>query len=99
MPRVSCARSRQDEPDARGVFGRKAGAAPGYNYSPGLRETAVRWSADTLDRWLADRKFIPGARMPVRVLDPTTRRDIISYLRSRERQVSAAGISHQGAER
>lgn len=83
-----------------GVVGRKAGGAPGYNYSPALREAAVRWSADTLDQWLTDpRKFIPGARMPVRVLDPTTRRDIIAYLKSQEQQVSGASIFHHGADR
>jgi cytochrome c oxidase assembly protein Cox11 len=76
------------------VLGRKSGAAPDYNYSAALRETAVRWSADTLDRWLAEpRKFIPGARMPVRVLDPATRRDIIAYLKSQERRVSASDSS------
>jgi cytochrome c oxidase assembly protein Cox11 len=76
------------------IFGRNAGAAPGYNYSPALRDAAVRWSAVTLDQWLADpRKFIAGARMPVRVLDPTTRRDIIAYLKSQERQVRASDTS------
>jgi cytochrome c oxidase assembly protein subunit 11 len=95
-----------------GVFGRKVGAVSGYNYSPALREAAVSWSAAGLDQWLADpRKFIPGARMPVRVLDPTTRRDIIAYLKSEGRQASAgspavtpqqeehSGISLQGVER
>jgi cytochrome c oxidase assembly protein Cox11 len=82
------------------VLGRKAGAAPGYNYSPALREAAVRWSADTLDQWLADpRKFIAGARMPVRVLDPTARRDIIAYLNSPERQLSASDTSDPRSRR
>lgn len=63
------------------VFGRRAGAAAGYKYSPALSEAAVTWSRETLDKWLADpKKLIPGARMPVRVLDASTRRDIIAYL-------------------
>jgi cytochrome c oxidase assembly protein subunit 11 len=95
-----------------GAFGRKAGAASGYKYSHALREAPASWSAGTLDKWLADpRKFIPGVRMPVRVLDPTTRRDIIAYLKSQGWQASAggsairlrrqepSGIFHQGAER
>ncbi len=74
------------------VFGRKAGAVPGYNYSPALREAGVRWSAGTLDQWLADpRRFVPGARMPVRVLDPTTRRDIIAYLEGQSQPAVTAG--------
>jgi cytochrome c oxidase assembly protein Cox11 len=64
-----------------GVVGRKAGSAPGYNYSAAPRSAALTWSADNLDRWLADpREFVPGAKMPVRVLDASARRDIIAYL-------------------
>ena len=63
------------------VVGRRAGSAPGYNYSSALRAAELTWSADTLDRWLADpRKFIAGAKMPIRVLDASARRDLIAYL-------------------
>jgi cytochrome c oxidase assembly protein Cox11 len=69
-------------PLLRGIFGRKAGSTPGYNYSPALTHAGLSWSADSLDRWLTDpRKVIPGARMPSRVLDASTRRDIIAYLK------------------
>ncbi len=41
----------------------------------------LTWSTDNLDQWLADpQKFVPGARMPVRVLDAPSRRDIVAYL-------------------
>jgi cytochrome c2 len=74
-----------------GVAGRVAGTVSGYNYSPALRQAGLRWSGDALDHWLTDpRKFIPGARMPVRVLDPATRRDIIAYLEALGRQAGAA---------
>jgi len=64
-----------------GVVGRRAGSAPGYNYSPALRSADLTWSADNLDRWLADPgKFIAGAKMPIRILDASTRRDVIAYL-------------------
>ena len=64
-----------------GVVGRKAGSAPGYNYSAALRSAALTWSADTLDRWLADpRGFAADVKMSVRVLDASARRDIIAYL-------------------
>jgi cytochrome c oxidase assembly protein subunit 11 len=63
------------------VFNRKAGSVQGYNYSSALAAANLNWSADNLDRWLADpRKFIPGVRMPIRVLDHVARRDIIAYL-------------------
>jgi cytochrome c oxidase assembly protein Cox11 len=64
-----------------GVVDRATGAAVGYNYSPALSNARMTWTADKLDAWLADpQKFIPGARMPVRVLDAPSRRDIIAYL-------------------
>jgi cytochrome c oxidase assembly protein subunit 11 len=72
------------------VIGRQAGTVTGYDYSPALRASPLRWSRDTLERWLADpRAFIPGARMPVRVLDASTRRDIVSYLAEQGRNSSA----------
>jgi len=65
----------------RGVVGREAGSAAGYHYSPALKNAGLVWSTDNLDRWLADpKKFVPGVRMPVRVLDMPSRRDLIAYL-------------------
>jgi cytochrome c oxidase assembly protein subunit 11 len=66
-----------------GVVGRRVGSVLGYNYSPALRSAELTWSADNLDQWLADPgKFIAGAKMPIRILDASTRRDIIAYLQS-----------------
>jgi cytochrome c2 len=65
------------------VVGRKAGTASGYHYSQALQSAGLIWSADNLDQWLADpKKFVPGARMPVRVLDAPSRHDLIAYLQS-----------------
>jgi cytochrome c len=52
-------------PSLAGVWGRKAGTAPGFSrYSPALRSAEVIWDGGTLDRWLADPKqFIPGNLM------------------------------------
>ena len=66
-----------------GVVGRSAGSVPGYRYSPALKSASFVWSTDSLNRWLADpQKFVPGAKMPVRVLEATSRRDIIAYLQN-----------------
>ncbi|HZS85371.1 MAG TPA: cytochrome c oxidase assembly protein [Stellaceae bacterium] len=66
-----------------GVVGRRAGAVAGYHYSAALREAGIAWSAESLDKWLADpRAFLPGARMPIKVTDAAARRDIIAYLKS-----------------
>jgi cytochrome c oxidase assembly protein Cox11 len=68
------------------VFGRRAGSAPGYDYSPALKKAGLLWTADHLNSWLADpQKFIPGVKMPVRVPDAASRRDLIAYLQSLRR--------------
>lgn len=70
-------------PTHKGVFGRKAGAAPGYNYSSALRAANVTWDAATLDRWLqGPQRMVPGTRMFLSVQNPAERTAIIAYLRT-----------------
>ena len=38
----------------RGVVGRRAGSAAGYDYSPALAAAAFTWDAVLLDAWLKD---------------------------------------------
>jgi cytochrome c2 len=48
---------------------------------PALQAAGLVWSEDSLNQWLTDpKKFVPGARMPVRVLDSPSRRDLVAYL-------------------
>ncbi|MGN6411346.1 MAG: cytochrome c oxidase assembly protein [Nitrobacter sp.] len=80
------------------VVGRQAGAVPGYHYSPALKSAGLVWSRDNLDRWLADpKKFVPGARMPVRVLDAPSRHDLVAYLQSVGRKSNDQAGSNKGA--
>jgi cytochrome c oxidase assembly protein subunit 11 len=73
--------SNKFAPMLEGVIGRKAGSVPGYPYSPALKSAGLIWSAENLDRWLTNpQQFLPGVRMPIRVLEPTSRHDIIAYL-------------------
>ena len=70
-------------PAHRGVFDRPAASAPGFDYSPALKHSGVRWTATNLNRWLADPEaFIPGQKMGYQVSDPIDRRDIIAFLAS-----------------
>jgi cytochrome c oxidase assembly protein subunit 11 len=83
-----------------GVFGRRAGSAPGYAYSAALSQSGVVWSDDNLERWLSGpREFIQGTKMPIRVTDPLRRRDIIAYLREESgeagRQPEHASVARQ----
>jgi cytochrome c2 len=79
--------SNKTGPILGGVVGRRAGSAPGYHYSPALKSAGLTWSTDNLDQWLTDpQKFVPGARMPVRVLDAPSRRDIVAYLQKADQE-------------
>lgn len=83
--------SNKAGPRLGGVVGREAGSAPGYHYSPALKSAGMRWSTDKLDRWLANpRALVPGARMPVRVLDAPSRRDLVAYLQQESRSNTKA---------
>ena len=70
-------------PAHRGVFDRLAGSVPGFDYSPALKHSGVRWTAANLNHWLTDpESFIPGQKMGYQVSDPVDRRDIIAFLAS-----------------
>lgn len=64
-----------------GVLGRKAGSAPGYDYSAALARSTLRWTAGNLDAWLADpEKLVPGQKMGYSVPVPADRADLVAYL-------------------
>lgn len=68
-------------PAHRGVYGRRAGTAVGYDYSPGLKGSRIVWTGVNLDRWLRDpRAMVPRTRMAFRLGDPQARADVIAYL-------------------
>jgi cytochrome c len=70
-------------PAHRGVFGRLAGRAPGYDYSTGLKRASFRWNARTLDLWLADPDaFVTWQQMEFSVPEARDRADLIAYLRT-----------------
>lgn len=70
-------------PAHRSVFGRHVAQVHGFDYSPALQRSSVIWTAQSLDRWLANPEtFIPGQRMGYSLPDPTERADIIAFLAS-----------------
>lgn len=69
-------------PALRGVYGRRAGTASRYSYSPALRTSNITWSAQMLDRWLqGPERVVPGTRMRFRLADPNRRADVVAFLR------------------
>lgn len=74
-------------PAHRGVYGRKAGLAPGFDYSPAVKNSNVVWNEKTLDKWLADPEaFIPGQKMGISVDSAIDRADVIQYLKEESRR-------------
>ena len=70
-------------PAHRGVFGRLAGTAPGYSYSPALKSSGIIWNAANLDQWLqGPQKLVKGSKMYLAVPGASDRAAIIEYLRT-----------------
>lgn len=69
-------------PNLYGVFGRKAGTAPGFAYSDPLKATGWTWDAAHVDTWIADPKAaVPGTKMTFAGLkDPKDRTDVIAWV-------------------
>ncbi|HYM32893.1 MAG TPA: cytochrome c family protein [Candidatus Cybelea sp.] len=73
-------------PMHKGLFGRKAGSVPGFNYSTAMKkagEKGLVWSPQTLDAYITNpQKVVPGNRMPFGGLsDAQQRADLIAYLK------------------
>jgi cytochrome c len=70
-------------PNLNGVVGRTAGTVPGFNYSPAMKNSKLRWDEATLNEYLAGPgKKVPGSRMPIGMPDPAKRAAIIAYLKA-----------------
>lgn len=78
-------------PNLYGVVGRRAGSAPGYDYSDALRASEIVWDAAQLDAFLRNPPLhVPGTRMVNATVDPARRAAVIDYL-TRLPQVQPAG--------
>ena len=79
-------------PALYGAFGRKAGQAPGFTYSDGVKASGLTWTPDKLNQWIQKpSSLVPGAKMvlaPVNVAQD--RADIIAYLATRSTNVVKA---------
>lgn len=70
-------------PAHRGVFGRAAGSAPGYAYSPAIKASGIVWTADKLDLWLqGPQKLVKGTKMYFTLPAPGDRAAVIAYLKA-----------------
>lgn len=71
-------------PSLAGVFGRRAGTVPGFEFSQAMKDSGLTWNQANLDRYLADpRGVVPGTTMAYNgVKDAAQRQAVINYLKS-----------------
>ena len=70
-------------PNLWGVFGRQAGSAPGYDYTPEMRASGIVWTETTLDKWLRNPgAMVPGTRMDFQMPNDEQREYVLEYMRN-----------------
>ncbi len=70
-------------PALRGVVGRPAGKAEGFDYSPALAAATHTWDAAGIRRWLTNpEQVVPGQKMNYRLDREEDRQDVVAYLAS-----------------
>ena len=70
-------------PNLFSLIGRKAGAAPGFVYSPAFMQALAgkTWTRELLDAWLADTERVaPGSLMTFFLNDAKLRRQIVDHM-------------------
>jgi cytochrome c len=71
-------------PVLNGIIGRKAGTAPGYEYSPGFKSAGLVWDDSSFREYIKDpRSMFPGTKMAFAGLkDERKSADLLAYLKS-----------------
>ncbi len=71
-------------PRLSGVYGRKAGSVPDFDYSQGLKNSGLTWNDETLEKWLSGPdSVVADAKMDFYVPKAAERRDLIAYLKTK----------------
>jgi cytochrome c len=70
-------------PNLHGVFGRTAGAAPGFAFSPAMKNSGIVWDDQSLAKFLGDPQHsLPGNRMSFPgITDEATLRELLAALK------------------
>ena len=71
-------------PSLAGIWGEKAGAVPGFEFSQPMKDSGLTWNQATLDRYLTDpRGVVPGTKMAFGgVADAAKRQAIIDWIKA-----------------
>jgi cytochrome c len=72
----------KEGPRLGGVYGRTAGTIESFQYSEALKNSRIKWTEETLDKWLTDtEKLVPNNDMTFHVEKTDERSEIIAYLK------------------
>ena len=72
----------KEGPRLGGVYGRTAGTVDSFQYSDALKNSRVKWTEETLNKWLTDtEKLVPNNDMTFHVEKADERSEIIAYLK------------------
>jgi cytochrome c len=73
----------KEGPRHGGVYGRVAGTIDSFQYSEALKSSRIKWTEETLDKWLTDtEKLVPNNDMTFHVERTDERSEIIAYLKN-----------------
>jgi cytochrome c len=69
-------------PNLHGIFGRKAGTEPNFEYSDAVKNSGITWDADKINTWITKpAAMFPGTKMAfLGISNETVRANIIAYL-------------------
>jgi cytochrome c len=85
---VACHTLTPDEgnkagPSLTGIFGRRIGTLPGYNYSEALKHMNIVWTPDTVSKMfeVGPMTYTPGTKMPEQTIgSPEDRKALVDFL-------------------
>jgi cytochrome c len=84
---VACHTLKADEPPRAGptlasLFGRRIATAPGYDFSPALRQLDIVWTPETVSRLfeIGPAAYTPGTKMPEQKVGAEDRAALVRFL-------------------
>lgn len=80
-------------PHLNGVFGRRAGSAPDYRYSPAMANSGIVWNDKTLAAFLDEPdEVVPGTKMAFWGMSNASQvADLLAYMRSFQASTAQPG--------
>jgi cytochrome c len=90
---VACHTLKADEPpragpSLAGIFGRRIATAPGYDFSPALRQLDIVWTPETVSKLfeIGPMAYTPGTKMPEQKVGAADRAALVQFLEKATRR-------------